>query len=143
MAVEARRRSRLYEGLAEALGHDEAATMFELLPPSGVDTATTGDIDRLDRRFDSLEQRMDDRFEAAQRQMDDRFASLSQRMDDRDGALDRRMDDRHAALRADLVAVFRGELAAAVVGQTRAVTIASVSTALSVSAAALALARLL
>jgi 2-C-methyl-D-erythritol 2,4-cyclodiphosphate synthase len=46
MAVDEDRRSRSYERLAEAIGRDEAVTIFELLPPPRTELATRADLDR-------------------------------------------------------------------------------------------------
>jgi hypothetical protein len=105
MAVDERRRSELYERLAAPIGPDQAATMFELLPPAGADVATREDLAAVEKR---LEQRME--------------------------GLEQRMDDRLERLRAELLAAFRGELVTAVSGQTRAVVTATITTALSVTA---------
>jgi hypothetical protein len=114
MAVDERRRSELYERLAATIGPDQAATMFELLPPAGADVATREDLAAVEKR---LEQRME--------------------------GLEQRMDDRLERLRAELLAAFRGELVTAVSGQTRAVVTATITTALSVTAGIAVLAQLL
>jgi hypothetical protein len=139
MAVDERRRSQLYQQLADTLGHDEAATMFDLLPPVGADVATSADVARLERRLDAFEQRVDDRFAAFEQRIDERFAAS----DGRFAAFEQRIEGKLDAQRHELVAIFRGELADTVARQTRAVTVASVSTALSVTAAAVALSQLL
>ena len=121
MAVDERRRSELFRAASEVFGEEPAATMFELLPPPGVDVATKDDIARLETRLEGLEQRMDDGFEAQRREMDARF----------DG------------LRDELLAAFRGELVAAVSGQTKAVIVATATAVFGVSGLALSLTQLL
>lgn len=135
MAVDERRRSQLFEGLAGAIGPEQASTMFELLPPAGVDVATRQDVAQLEARMDAQFARVDERFE----RIDERF----ERTDDRFTALEHRIDDRLDVLRGELLAAFRGELVSAVAGQTRAVVTATIATALSVTGAAVALAQLL
>jgi chromatin segregation and condensation protein Rec8/ScpA/Scc1 (kleisin family) len=142
MAVDERRRSELFERLAAALGPDQAATMFELLPPAGADLATRADVEaaeaRLGLRFEDVDRRFED--------VDRRFEDVDRRFDAVDARFDQlelRIDDRLERLRAELLAAFRGELVTAVAGQTRAVVIASVATALSVTGAVAALAQLL
>lgn len=44
MSVDERRRIELFERLVPLLGEEAATTMFELLPPPGVDAATKDDI---------------------------------------------------------------------------------------------------
>jgi hypothetical protein len=52
IAVDEGRRSRSYERLAEAIGRDEAVTIFELLPPPGSDVATRAELEALSQRVD-------------------------------------------------------------------------------------------
>ncbi|MTV25290.1 hypothetical protein FTX61_07690 [Nitriliruptoraceae bacterium ZYF776] len=70
MAVDERRRSALRQRLEDTLGHDEAATMFELLPPVGREPATRDDLRfaRFDGRFEQFDHRFD--------RLDDRFDQL-------------------------------------------------------------------
>ncbi len=127
MSVDERRRSELFQAASEAFGEEPAGTMFELLPPAGVDVATRDDIVRLETRLDGLEQRMDDRFEAQRREMDARFDAFDARLD---------------RLRDEVVATFRGELVAAVSGQTRAIIVAVATAMFGLSGLALSLAQL-
>ena len=131
MAIDERRRSELFRAASEVFGEEPAATMFELLPPAGVDVATKDDIarleTRLDGRIDGLEQRIDDRFEAQRREMDARFDAFDARLD---------------RLRDEVVATFRGELVAAVSGQTRAIIVAVATAMFGLSGLALSLAQL-
>jgi hypothetical protein len=55
IAVDEGRRSRSYERLAEAIGRDEAVTIFELLPPPDTDLATRADLDEVCRRLDRID----------------------------------------------------------------------------------------
>ena len=142
MAVDERRRSELFRAASEALGEEPAATMFELLPPAGVDVATKDDIarieQRLDARIDGLEQRLDGRIDGLEQRMDDRFEAQRREMDARFAALDARLD----RLRDEVVATFRGELVAAVSGQTRAIIVAVATAMFGLGGLALSLAQL-
>ncbi|HSK24230.1 MAG TPA: hypothetical protein VK906_13675 [Egicoccus sp.] len=128
MAIDERRRSELYEGLAAAIGPEAAVTMFELLPPQGTELATRADIDRLDARIDGLEHRLDARIDGLEHRLD---------------GFEQRIDDRLDGLRNELLAAFRGELVAAVAGQTRAVIIATATATFGIGSLAVALAQLL
>jgi hypothetical protein len=81
MAVDERRRSELFEGLSEAIGPEQATTMFELLPPAGVEVATRQDVERLEARMDAQFARIDERFE----RIDERFARIDERFDEQTG----------------------------------------------------------
>ncbi|MDP9405741.1 MAG: hypothetical protein M3O86_03945 [Actinomycetota bacterium] len=114
MAVDERARFELYERLEGALGTEAATTLLDHLPPVGwADVATKRDLDQ-------LEQRTDARFEALESRIDDRIEACEQR----------------------LLAAFRGELVAAVVGQTRTTIFALAGTVVSVGGLVLAAARL-
>jgi hypothetical protein len=72
MAVDERHRLQLADAAKRAFGDDAGITLMELLPPVGwADVATKQDllpleakIDRLDARFDELEERLDLKFDA-------------------------------------------------------------------------------
>ncbi len=144
MAVDPAAREQLLESLSAAIGPQEAATMDALLPPD--DVGATARFDRIDahladhdqrfvaidQRFDTIEARLDghdQRFVA----IDQRFDTIESRLDGHDQhfiaierqlqALDLRMD----TLRYELIAAFRGEVVAAVSGQTRAVLLGVVT----------------
>lgn len=121
MAIDERRRSELYEGLAAAIGPEAAVTMFELLPPQGTELATRADTERIERRLDT------------------RIDGLEQRL----AAFEQRIDDRLDGLRKELLAAFRGELVSAVAGQTRAVIIATATATFGIGSLAVTLAQLL
>lgn len=114
MAIEERRRSELYEGLAAVLGPEVTATMFELLPAPGTEPASRTHLEaldrRLERRFAAIDRRfaeIDHRFELVDR----RFALVDQRfdrVDERFDQLEQRLDDRIDGLRNELLAAFRG-----------------------------------
>ena len=178
MAVDERRRSELFRAASEAFGEEPAATMFELLPPAGVDVATKDDIDQLGQRLDGriarlgqrldgridgleqridglgqrvdgLEQRLDARIDGLEQRLDGRIDGLEQRVDDRFEAQNRELDARFAAvdarldrLRDEVVATFRGELVAAVSGQTRAIIVAVATAMFGLGGLALSLAQL-
>lgn len=142
MSVDERRRSELFQGLAGVIGAEQATTMFELMPPSGSEVATSTDIAGLDRRFDAVGQRfaaVDQRFA----EVDRRFDDMDRRFDELERRFDERLDDRLDALRSDVIAAFRGELNEVVSKQLRAMVVSSVSTALAVTGSAVALAQVL
>ncbi len=150
MAVDERRRSELFQAASAALGPEPAATMFEFLPPpttelatrddlSGVETRLSGRIDGLEQRFDALEQRIDGRFEA----LEGRLEAQRREWDERFEAQRRELDARFDGLRDELLAAFRGELVAAVSGQTRAVIVATATAVFGLGGLALSLAQLL
>lgn len=122
MAVDERRRSQLYEGLASVVGEEAAATMFELLPPAGTDLATSEDVARLEAATSAdiarLEASMDHRFA----QVDRRFADVDRRLD----GLERRLEEGLEGIRREL-SELRGEVVQAVSGQTRAMTMGVVT----------------
>jgi hypothetical protein len=143
MAVDEDRRSRSYERLAEAIGRDEAVTIFELLPPPQTDLATRADLDALagriegrfvgvDQRFETIDQRfetIDRRFEA----IDQRFEAIDQRFD----GVDRRLDRLDEALR-DL----RHEVVTAIAGQTRALVLGVLTATVGIGGLSVVLAQL-
>jgi tetrahydromethanopterin S-methyltransferase subunit G len=91
MAVTERARHELYNQVREAWGEEVAATMMELLPPSGwSDVARQSDMElrfaAIDRRFDAIDQRfesIDHRFES----IEHRFESIEHRFDSIAGQL--------------------------------------------------------
>ncbi len=142
MAVDQTRRSQLYGQLAGAVGKEAADTMFDLLPPTGSDLATTAGLAELDARmtagFASMDQRfaavdarfaqVDRRFEEIDRRfelVDQRFQEIDRRfelVDQRFQEIDRRLErleDRVDALTGSIDDL-RGEFVRAVNGQTRA-----------------------
>lgn len=121
MVVDERRRSGLYTRLVDALGAENADTMFELMPPERDELATRTDL----REFRA--------------EVDDRFAQVDVRFDH----LEERLDDRFERLRSELLAAFRSELVAAVSGQTRAVTVATATATLGIGGLAVTLAQVL
>ena len=135
LAIDERRRSELYDGLAAAIGPEAAVTMFELLPPQGTELATRADIDRIERRIDGLEHRISG--------VDGRIDGLEQGLNQRIDGLEQRMDDQLDVLRNELLAAFRGELVTAVSGQTRAVIVATATATFGIGGLAVTLAQLL
>jgi len=108
------RHGKLFTRLEETLGAEHASTLMTYLPPVDfAELATKRDLDQLEQR---LEQRFGHRFAL----IDQRFELLEQR----------------------LIAVFRGELNAAVSSQTRAMIFTMAGTVVSLGGLALALARL-
>ena len=164
MVLDERSRHELYLRLEEALGPDAATTLMEHLPPVGwADVATKRDLDaleqRVDMRFELLEERLDRRFDAIDRRsdaidrrfdaIDQRFESLEERLDhrfgtigDRFNSLEERIDLRYEALEHKVIAAFRGELQTALTTQSRQLAIALAGTAAAVSALAFAAAGL-
>lgn len=142
MAIEERRRSELYEGLAAVLGPEVTATMFELLPAPGQEPATRLDLEALDRRLGLRFTDIDRRFA----DIDRRFADIDRRfelVDQRFDHLEQHIDDRIDGLRHELLAAFRGELVTAVSGQTRAVIVATATATFGIGGLAVTLAQLL
>lgn len=135
MAIEERRRSELYEGLAAVLGPEVTATMFELLTAPGQEPATRLDLEALDRRLELRFTDIDRRFA----DIDRRFELVDQRFDH----LEQHIDDRIDGLRHELLAAFRGELVTAVSGQTRAVIVATATATFGIGGLAVTLAQLL
>lgn len=128
MAVDQTRRSQLYGQLAGAVGKEAADTMFDLLPPTGSDLATTAGLAELDARmtagFASMDQRfaaVDARFAQVDRrfeEIDRRFELVDQRFQEIDRRLER-LEDRVDALTGSIDDL-RVEFVRAVNGQTRA-----------------------
>jgi chromosome segregation ATPase len=159
MAIEERRRSELYEGLAAVLGPEVTATMFELLPSPERELATRADLQAFDGRFTQIDRRfaeIDHRFAEIDHrfaEIDHRFAEIDHRfelvdarfdhVDERFDHLEQRLDDRIDGLRNELLAAFRGELVAAVSGQTRAVIVATATATFGIGGLAVTLAQLL
>jgi chromosome segregation ATPase len=173
MAVEERRRIELFERLAATIGPEATATMFDLFPPPGDDHVTRRDLQgaeervgvrfaEVDRRFDGMDQRfeevdrrfdgMDQRFEEVDRrfeQVDRRFDEIDHRfelVDHRFELVGQRFDEvdlKLDVLRNELLAAFRGELVAAVSGQTRAVIVATATATFGIGGLAVTLAQLL
>ncbi|WP_157042075.1 hypothetical protein [Nitriliruptor alkaliphilus] len=142
MAVDERRRSGLYARLAETLGTEGADTMFELLPPDRDELATRTDLLVLRSEIDVFRTEVDGRFD----QVDGRFAQVDGRFDQVDGRFDQleqRLDDRFDGVRHELLAAFRGELVAAVSGQTRAIIVATAAATFGIGGLAVTLAQLL
>ncbi|MGH8973802.1 MAG: hypothetical protein ACRD0C_11445 [Acidimicrobiia bacterium] len=152
MALDERSRHELFLRLEEVLGPRQAETLMEMMPPVGwADVATKRDLDaleqRMELRFEAIDHRfeaMDHRFEA----MDHRFEAMDHKFEGLDHKFDT-MDHKLEALEHKLVAVFRGELLAAVTAQTsvfsaqtRTLVFANIGAVLSTAALAFAAARL-
>jgi hypothetical protein len=133
MAVTEQRRHRLHQKLDEVVGVDDAATVMELLPPTGwADVARRDDLDRLET---SLRREFGARFDA----VDQRFDAVDQRFN----ALEYRIDDRMDGLRNELLAAFRGELVAAVSTQGRQLIMATLTGVFGVGGLAIALTQVM
>jgi phage-related protein len=120
MSVDEARRSALFQAAVQALGEDPAVTMFELLPPPETDLATTADLasleERLGARIDGVEQRLGARIDG----LDARIDGVVQSIDHLAETLRTEM----ALQREELLGAFRGELVAAISGQTRGIVVA-------------------
>lgn len=140
MAVDERRRSGLYTRLAETLGTEGADTMFELLPPDRDELATRTDLLLLRSEVDGFRGEVD----VFRAEVDGRFDQVGRRFDQVDqrfDQLEQRLDDRFDGLRHELLAAFRGELVAAVSGQTRAVIVATATATFGIGGLAVTLAQ--
>jgi septal ring factor EnvC (AmiA/AmiB activator) len=153
MAVDERRRSELFQAAAQVLGQEQAVTMFELLPPPGTDVASQQAVDHrfdlVDRRFEEIDRRFE--------QVDQRFQQIDQRFDRLEASVRASHDDlarlfrtelaavdaRIVQMRDEAIAVSRGELMAAVSGQTRAMVVAVIAAVLGVTGLAVTIAELL
>ncbi len=145
MALDERSRHELFLRLEEVLGPRQAETLMEMMPPVGwADVATKRDLDALEQRMELRFEAIDHRFEA----MDHRFEAMDHKFEGLDHKFDT-MDHKLEALEHKLVAVFRGELLAAVTAQTsvfsaqtRTLVFANIGAVLSTAALAFAAARL-
>jgi hypothetical protein len=85
MTVHAQRRLALLRGLEEVLGPERAATLMELLPPTGgEDLARRQDLDDLGARLDTRFEQIDARFgrvEARFEQIEARFEQVEARFE--------------------------------------------------------------
>ena len=149
MAVDERARHELHNRLGGVLGPDAAATLMTHLPPTGWGDVVTRDY--LDSRLEQLDARIDRRFSA----MEDRFAKVDSRfaeMDSRFAAIDGRfaaIDERFLrieqlieASKHELLAALREEIGVQVIGQTRAIIFAMITTVAAVCGLAVTLAML-
>ena len=163
MQVDERRRGELFRAAAQAFGEEQAETMFAMLPPPGTELATRADLDQLagrmdqrfaavDARFDAVDARFesfDGRFESVDGRfntidarfdaIDARFDTMEERMDHQREMLETRMD----AIRDQMIGIFRGELIAAVSGQTRSIVIAVTTGVVGITGLVLTLAQVL
>jgi hypothetical protein len=167
MAVDERARHELHNRLGGVLGPDAAATLMTHLPPTGWGDVVTRDyldsrleqLDaRIDRRFSAMEDRfakLDSRFAAIDGRfaaMDSRFAAMEGKMDGRFAAIDGRfaaIDERFLrieqlieASKRELLAALREEIGFQVIGQTRAIIFAMITTVAAVCGLAVTLAML-
>jgi predicted nuclease with TOPRIM domain len=133
MGIDGPRRDELIAQLAQVIGEEAAAAMSELLPPAGGDPVSWQQVsarfDQVDARFEQLEHRMDGlehRMDGLEHRMDGLEHGMG-RLEHRFDELEVRLDDRFALVQAEMTAVFRGELVAAVQGQTRAFLVALVT----------------
>ena len=114
MSLDERERAELFEALVPTVGREAAVKLVDALPPAGEPVATASQV-----------------------------AALEARMDDRFTALEHRIDDRIDGLRNELLAAFRGELVAAVAGQTRHIIIATATAVFGIGGLAVTLAQVL
>ncbi len=150
MATTARARDALYARLQDALGHEEAQTLKELLPAEGFDAlAIKADIQVLDGRLSGVEttvSSLSDKVAA----LDDKVTGLDRRLvrlESRMDGLDQRMDgfDQRMGRFERYMETFDGrfhDLHTALREQTRTFIIASSTSTLLVAGVAFAAARL-
>ena len=109
MSVTEAHRLALLEAASHHWGRDVAATLIDLLPPSGWgDVATRQHLDALearierdlDHRFLAVDHRfqlVDQRFDALEARMDSKIDGLEARMDSKIDGLEARMDSKIAS----------------------------------------------
>jgi len=85
MPVDERDRSALVPAAADSWGEEVAATLSELLPPTGSRPATQADVEGVLAALDAMDERFEGRFEL----MDRRMELMEGRLDQVDGRLDR------------------------------------------------------
>ena len=97
MAISEEARHELYLALEQTIGHDQATTLMEHLPPVGwADVATKRDLDALENRVTMRFERVDERFLGVERRFDEvdrRFDEVERGFDQIDHRLDQ-MDHR-------------------------------------------------
>jgi predicted nuclease with TOPRIM domain len=84
MPTEERDRSALLRAAADSWGEEVAATLSELLPPSGARPATRTDIDGVLTAMDAMDGRLEGRMDGLEGRMD----GLEGRMDRLEGRMD-------------------------------------------------------
>lgn len=135
MPVEERQRIALHHRVTAAWGEEAADTLFELIAPAGHELATREDLrrgfERVDHRFDAMEERFDHRFAALEERVDHRFAALEERIDHRFTALDARF--------AALGEHFERRIADAVTTQTRTLVFSQLAALVAIAALAFGL----
>jgi hypothetical protein len=71
MAITEERRHRMYSTLEDVMGHDDATTLIDHLPPVGwADVATKHDLAVLKDDLRALEDRLEQRFEALEHRIE-------------------------------------------------------------------------
>jgi hypothetical protein len=150
MAVDERRRNALFQAVARALGEDPAVTMFELLPPPETDLATTADLDALEERLGARIDALASRIDGVDARLGARIDGVDARIDGLEQGIDRLGETIRTEMslqREELLAAFRGELMAAISGQTRgiivALTVAVITGVVGISGVAITLSQLL
>jgi hypothetical protein len=128
MTSDDRDRAALVRAAAESWGEEAAATLSELLPPSGDRPATKRDIDGVLAAMNA----MDDRYEARFAQMETRFA----RMETRFG---QRLDERLDATVDRITAAFERRISDAVTTQTRTLVFSQLAALVVIAALAFGL----
>lgn len=132
------RRSELADAARAAFGEAPAATLMELLMPTGDAPATKADLDRLELSTDERFDRVDERFD----RVDGRLDAHDARFDSIDKTLvsmDKRLDVQHH----ELIAIFRGELNQAMTSQIRAVVGGVLTAVVSIAVLSLTFAQIL
>jgi hypothetical protein len=142
MTSDDRDRAALVRAAAESWGEEAAATLSELLPPSGDRPATKRDIDGVLAAMNA----MDDRYEARFAQMDAGFARMDAgfaRMDARfaqvETRIGQRLDERLDATADRVTAAFERRISDAVTMQTRTLVFSQLAALVVIAALAFGL----
>jgi hypothetical protein len=115
MSSDERDRAALVRAAADSWGEEAAATLSELLPPSGDRPATKRDVEGVLAAMNAL----DDRHEARLDGMDARFDRMDARFDQMETRFDQRLDERLDAAVDRITAAFERRISDAVTVQTR------------------------
>jgi monoamine oxidase len=121
MTSEERDRAALIRAAAQSWGEEAAATLSELLPPSGDRPATKRDIDGVLSALDAMDQRYDARLETMETRAD------------------RRLDERLDATADRITAAFERRIADAVTMQTRTLVVSQLGSVVVIAALAFGL----
>jgi hypothetical protein len=135
MTSDDRDRAALVRAAAESWGEEAAATLSELLPPSGDRPATKRDIDGVLAAMNA----MDDRYEARFAQMDAGFARMETRFARMETRFGQRLDERLDATVDRITAAFERRISDAVTTQTRTLVFSQLAALVVIAALAFGL----